>query len=102
MPPLSEALAPSKIYMILEAPRWSDWLPGHVSGRGGRQVGQIGGKIHPTHVYRNEDERWCGLLPGSILIRLVAPPLQPGVGESYLVWGVWSPNRLLLDGTSHI
>jgi hypothetical protein len=32
----------------------------------------------------------------------VAPPLQPWVVEPYLVWGVWFPNHLLLEGADHI
>jgi hypothetical protein len=54
----------------------------------GRQVGQIGGKILPSHVCHNEEERWCVLLPGSALFRLMAHPLQPGVVGSYPVRGV--------------
>jgi hypothetical protein len=65
-----------KIYVILEAPGWSDWMPEPIVGRGGRQAGQTGGKIPPTNIYCNEEERWCGLLLGSVLFRLVAPPLQ--------------------------
>jgi hypothetical protein len=56
MPPLSKTLAPSKLYAILEAPGWSDWMLGPLSGRGGRWVGQMGGEIWPVHVYRNEEE----------------------------------------------
>jgi hypothetical protein len=46
---------------------------------------------------------WRGLLPDLVLFRLVAPPLQTGVGGgTYSIWGVWFPNRLPLEGTSHI
>jgi hypothetical protein len=88
-----------KIYATLEAPEWSDWMPEPIPGQGGRRVRQTGGEIVSAHVYHNEEERWCRLLPGSVLFRLVAPPLQPKVVESYLVRGVWFPNHLLLEGT---
>jgi hypothetical protein len=76
MPLLTETLAFGKIYAILEAHGCSDWMSGFVSGREGRRVGQTGGEILCAHVYHNEEERWCGVLPGSVLFRLVAP-LQP-------------------------
>jgi hypothetical protein len=44
----------------------------------------------------------CGLLPGLVLSRLVAPPLQPGVVGPYPIQGVWFPSRLLQEGTSRI
>jgi hypothetical protein len=91
-----------KAYPILKAPRWSDWMPKPVPGRGGRQVGQIGGEILSVHDYRNEGKRWRRLLPSSVLFRLVTSPLQQGVVESYPVRGVWFPSRLLLEGTDHI
>jgi hypothetical protein len=75
---------------------------GPILGRGGRWVGQTGGKILPTYVYRNEEERWCRLLPGSVLFWLVAPPLHLGMVGPYLVRGVWFPSYLLLEGTDHI
>jgi hypothetical protein len=87
---------------LLKAPRRGDWLPGPVSDRGGRQNGLTGGKILHAHVYRNEEKRRCGLLPGLVLLRLVAPPLQLGVVGPYLIRGVWFPSRLLLEGTDHI
>jgi hypothetical protein len=77
-----------KIYVILEAPRWSDWISGPNLGWGVRRVGQTGGEIMPAHVYRNGEDKWCILLLGLVLFRLVAPPLQPGVVEPYPVWGV--------------
>jgi hypothetical protein len=91
-----------KIYVLLEAPGWSDWMPVPVPGRGGRRAKQTGGKILPAYIYRNKEERWCGLLPGSVLFRLVAPPLQPVLVGSYLVRGVWFHSRLLLEGTGYI
>jgi hypothetical protein len=36
------------------------------------------------------------------LFRWVAPPLQPGVGGLYTVWGVWLPSRLPLEGVNLI
>jgi hypothetical protein len=102
MLPLFETLTRDKIYVILEAPRWSDWMPGPIPRRGGRQARQTGSKILPAHAYRNEEERWCGLLSGSVLFRLVAPPLQLRVVGPYLVQCVWFPSRLLLNGTGHI
>jgi hypothetical protein len=56
MTPLPETLAPSKIYVILEAPGWSDWMSGPIPGQGGRQVGQTC-EIMSAHVYHNEEER---------------------------------------------
>jgi hypothetical protein len=49
-------------------------------------------------------EEECGhvLLSGLALFRLVAPPLQLGVVGPHLVWGVWFPSRLLLEGTGRI
>jgi hypothetical protein len=67
MSPLLETPELGKIYVILEAPRLSDWMLGPISGQGGRRVGQTGGKILPAHIYRNEEERWCGLLLSSVL-----------------------------------
>jgi hypothetical protein len=75
---------------------------GPILGRGGRQAGQTSGEILPAHIYHNEEERWCELLPGSVHFRLVAPPLRPGVVGPYLVQGVWFPSRLLLEGTGRI
>jgi hypothetical protein len=102
MPLLSETPTLGKIYVILEAPGWSDWMPGPILGRGGRRVAQTSGEILHAHIYRNEEQRQCGLFLGSILFRLVAPPLQPRVVGSYLVRGVWFPNHLPLEGTSRI
>jgi hypothetical protein len=73
-----------------------------ISGWGGRRVRQTDDEILPVHVYHNEEERWCGLLLGLVLFRLVAPPLPPGVVEPYLVRGVWFPSHLLMEGISHI
>jgi hypothetical protein len=73
-----------------------------ISGRARRQNGQIGGEILYAHVYCNEGKQRRGLLPGLVLFRLVAPPLQVGVVGPYPVWGVWFPSRLLLEGTEHI
>jgi hypothetical protein len=42
------------------------------------------------------------LLPGFVLFRLVAPPLQPGVVGTYLAWGVWLSSHLLPEGIDHI
>jgi hypothetical protein len=39
------------------------------------------------------------VLLGLVLFRLVAPPLQLGVVGPYLVWSIWFPSRLLLEGT---
>jgi hypothetical protein len=92
----------SKILAILEAPGWSDWMPGLIQGRRGSQVGQSGGEIMPAHIYRNEKKRWQGLLPCSDLFRLMAPPLQLVVIGSYPGYGVWFPSYLLLEETSRI
>jgi hypothetical protein len=63
-------------------------MHGPVPGWGGRRVRQTGGEILLAHVYHNEEERWCRLLSGSVLFRLVVPPLHPGVVEPYSVRGV--------------
>jgi hypothetical protein len=77
-------------------------MPGPVLGRGGRPVRQTGGEIMHAHVYCNEEERWHGLLLSSVLFRLLAPPLQSGVVEPYLIQGVLFSSYLLLEGTGHI
>jgi hypothetical protein len=46
---------------------------------GGRHNGQTGGEILPVHVYHDEGKRRCGLLPGLVHFRLVAPPPQSRV-----------------------
>jgi hypothetical protein len=76
-------------------------MGGAIGCPGPSWVGQTGGKILPAHVYRNEEERWFRLLLGSVLSRLVAPPIQPGVVGSYPVRGVWFPGHLLWEGTDH-
>jgi hypothetical protein len=81
---LPETSVLGKIYVILEAHGWSNWMLGLVLGWGGRWVRQTGGEILPVYVYHNEKER-CGLFPGSVLFRLVPPPLQPGVVGPYPV-----------------
>jgi hypothetical protein len=68
MSPLPETLPLGKIYAILEAPGWSDWMPGPVPGQGGRRVRQTGGVILRAHVYHNKEERWYGLLLGSVFL----------------------------------
>jgi hypothetical protein len=77
-------------------------MPGPVPGWGSAWVEQTAGKILSVHVYRNDEERWCRLLPCSILFRLVTPLLQPGVVGAYLVRGVWLPSHLLLEGVGRI
>jgi hypothetical protein len=77
-------------------------VPGPILGRGGRRVGQIGGEILHAHIFCNEKERWCRLLPGLVLFRFVAPPLQTGVVGPYLVRGVWFLSHLLLERTGRI
>jgi hypothetical protein len=47
-------------------------------------------------------KRKRGLLTRLVLFKLVAPPLQPGLVGLYLVWGVWFPSRLPLEGTGCI
>jgi hypothetical protein len=43
-----------------------------------------------------------GLLSGLVIFRLVTPPLQAGVVGFYLVWCVWFPSHLPLEGINHI
>jgi hypothetical protein len=102
MLPLPKTSVHGKIYATLEALGWSNWMPGPILDRDGRWVRQTGGEILHAHVYRNVEGRWCGLLPGSVLLRLATPPLHPGVVGSYPVWVVWFPSHLLLEGTSGI
>jgi hypothetical protein len=47
-------------------------------------------------------KRKRGLLPGLVLFRLGAPPLQPRVVGLYLIWHVWLPSHLPLEGTGRI
>jgi hypothetical protein len=88
MPLHPETLAPSEIYVILEAPGLRDWMLGLVPGQGGRRVRQTGGEVLPAHAYHNEEERWCRSLSGSVFFRLAAPPLQSRVVGPYSVQGV--------------
>jgi hypothetical protein len=57
MSPLSETSTLDKIYAILEAFGWSDWIPRPIPGHGVRWVRQTGGEILLAHVYHNEQER---------------------------------------------
>jgi hypothetical protein len=43
-----------KFYLILEPSGWSNWMPGPISGRGGRWTEKTGGGILPAHIYRKE------------------------------------------------
>jgi hypothetical protein len=49
-------VAVGKAYPILKAPPpgWSDCIAGPIPGQGGRQAGQTGSEILPTHDYCNE------------------------------------------------
>jgi hypothetical protein len=53
-----------KIYLILEALGWSDWIPQPVLGSGGRCAGQTGGEILPVHIYCNEENVMGWITPG--------------------------------------
>jgi hypothetical protein len=64
-----------------------------------RQTGLIGGDILLTLGYQNGGKNQFGLLSGLVLLRLVVPPLQPGLAGPYPVWGSWFPRRLQLEGT---
>jgi hypothetical protein len=88
--------------LVWKAPGRGDWMLGPILGRGGMCNGHTCGKILPAHVYRNEEKRRCGLLPGLVIFKLVAPPLQLGVLGPYLVQGIWFPGPMLLEGTGHI
>jgi hypothetical protein len=48
------------------------------------------------------ENQQCGSPLGLVLFRWVAHPLQPRVVGPYLVWGVWFPNCLPLEGTDRI
>jgi hypothetical protein len=91
-----------RAYPLLKAPGQGDWMPRPIPGRGGRRNEQPGCEIVPAHVYHNEGRRRCGLHPGLVLFKLLAPPLQPRVVGPYPVRGVWFPIRLLLEGTGRI
>jgi hypothetical protein len=58
-----------------------------ILGWGGRRTEHTDSEIMPTHVYCKEKERLCGLLPGSVFFRLVAPPQLEVVG-AYPILGV--------------
>jgi hypothetical protein len=45
-----------KIYLILEACGWIDWMPIPIPGWGGSWAGQTSCEILPAHVYRNEEK----------------------------------------------
>jgi hypothetical protein len=53
-----------KIYSILGAPGWSDWMPGPVPSQGGRRAGQTDGEILSVHVYCNEEKVMMWITPG--------------------------------------
>jgi hypothetical protein len=42
------------------------------------------------------------ITPGFSFFKLVAPPLQLGVVEPYLVWGAWFPSHVSLEGIGSI
>jgi hypothetical protein len=73
-------------------------MPGPVLVWGGRQDGQTGGEILPAHIYSNEGKRRCGLLPGLVLFRFVAPPLQPGLVGPYHSMGCVVPHPFAARG----
>jgi hypothetical protein len=89
-------------YLVVKTPRWGNWMLGPIPGQGGRWNGQIGGEILPIHVYHNEEKRMCGLLPGSVLLRLVVLPLQAGVVGSCPIRGIWFSSHLSLKRNNHI
>jgi hypothetical protein len=96
----SQGPGSSGTYPILNGPRR---VPSRASQREGmRLTGLIGDEILTTHGYRYKEKDWCGLLPGLVRFRLVAPPLQPGVVVPYLVWGAWFPSHLSLEGIDRI
>jgi hypothetical protein len=67
MSSLPETLVVSKIYDTESS--WIERLDAQTHPESRREAGrQIGGKIMSAHIYRNKDERWCGLLPGSFLL----------------------------------
>jgi hypothetical protein len=53
-----------KIYPILEAPGWSDYMTEPVPGRGGRLAGWTGGEILPAHIYCSEEKVMVWIIPG--------------------------------------
>jgi hypothetical protein len=67
-----------------------------------RLTGLTGDEILTTRGYRYKGKDYCGLLPGLVLFRMVAPPLQPRVVGPYLLWGAWFSSHLLLEGTDRI
>jgi hypothetical protein len=69
-------------------------------GRGGMDKQVVKSYLHVPIVGWKKRKR--GLLLGLVLFSLVVPPLQPRVVGLYLVWGVWFPSRLPLEGTGRI
>jgi hypothetical protein len=99
---LPKTPTPDKIYLILEALGWSNWMSGPIPSQGGRRASRTCDKILPAHVYHNEERQRHGLFSGLVLSMLVVRPLQPGVVGPYPVRDVWFPSHLLLEGTGHI
>jgi hypothetical protein len=77
-------------------------MSGPIVSLGGKWNGQTCGEILLAHVYRNEGKRRCGLLPGLVLFKLVAPALQLRVVAPYPIWGAWFPSHLLIKGIGGI
>jgi hypothetical protein len=88
-----------KAYLVLRAVGWYGWEPRLCLGLGERRNGLRGGKILPAYVYHNRGMHWRELVLGLVLFKLVAPPFQSGMVESYPVHDVWFPSHLLLVET---
>jgi hypothetical protein len=77
---LTEVLGSTMLIHLWEAPGCV--LPGTrvpAPSRRERWDGQLGGEILAARANHWVEKWWCGLVPGLVLFRLVAPPLQLGV-----------------------
>jgi hypothetical protein len=79
-----------QLFLVLKTPRRSYREPGYIPSwvMWRFYYGQTGGEILSIRVHRDEREDRYGLFLVLVLFRLVVPPLQLGVVESYQVWGV--------------
>jgi hypothetical protein len=52
-----------KIYPILKAPGWSDWVSRPIPSWGGRHAEQTSDEIQLTHIYCNEEKATVWITP---------------------------------------
>jgi hypothetical protein len=102
MQPPPEAPTLVELIRFSKPPGEENRCPGPSRVGEGGEPGRLVVKSCPPMTIINEGKRWSGLLPGLVLFRLVAPPLQLGVMGPYPIRGVWFPSHLLLEGTGRI